>query len=159
MRVHAVRHVVGKKIACIHGLRSEGVNKIILKTDDFMRFITKQRQKNTDLMSCFWLHYLCRLFHFPSGNSNPWWIQLTGSWKYLGWWFWDVWFHSTALWKKVSCPRHTLSTNSTCSKTTVKNNVSEFWQLASWHHLALMVMGEITLHCTLVGRVYSSWMK
>ena len=26
--LHAVRHVVGKKIACIHGLRSEGVNEM-----------------------------------------------------------------------------------------------------------------------------------
>ena len=25
--LHAVRHAVGKKIACIHGLRSEGVNQ------------------------------------------------------------------------------------------------------------------------------------
>ena len=29
--LHAVRHVVGKKIACIHGLRSEGVKYTFLK--------------------------------------------------------------------------------------------------------------------------------
>ena len=32
--LHAVRHAVGKKIACIHGLRSEGVNKLFCGGND-----------------------------------------------------------------------------------------------------------------------------
>ena len=50
--LHAVRHAVEKKIACIHGLRSEGVNNV-RNIKNWGNYLVKTMLDNTESKYCY----------------------------------------------------------------------------------------------------------